>query len=188
VTARRRGSSRGPAEEESERESFASLVEGSDPDLRLDDVERVRDRDKRVGPTRRTGPGRAPAEPTRFHHPQPDEPLLGQADGIQSSQLRKLRAGRIRPDARIDLHGLRADAARRHVLAELSSAAAAGIRCAIVIHGRGLRSPAEPVLRKSLPEWLASPELEGRVLAFAPAAPADGGTGATYVLLRRKRG
>jgi DNA-nicking Smr family endonuclease len=63
----------------------------------------------------------------------------------------------------------------------------AGVRCVIVIHGKGLRSGEGPVLRTSLAVWLASPVLEGRVLAFAPAQQEDGGRGATYVLLKRRR-
>ncbi len=97
------------------------------------------------------------------------------------------RRGRIPPELRIDLHGLRADEARRHVHTELSAAIADGVRCVIVVHGKGLRSDGAPVLRNALVDWLASPDLEGRVLAFAPAQPEDGGRGATYVLLRRRR-
>ena len=37
----------------------------------------------------------------------------------------------------------------------------------------------------ALPRWLAEPPLGAWVMAFASATPADGGTGATYVLLRR---
>ena len=55
-----------------------------------------------------------------------------------------------------------------------------------VVHGKGLRSKNQPVLRSALPEWLGDPRLEGRVLACAPAQPGDGGRGATYVLLRRR--
>jgi DNA-nicking Smr family endonuclease len=127
------------------------------------------------------------ARPAKFYRPDPDEPLLGHAEGIQASQLRRLRGGRIPPELRIDLHGLRADEARRHILTELPAAIAAGLRCVIVVHGKGLRSEGAPVLRNALVEWLAEPALDGRVLAFAPAQPEDGGRGATYVLLRRRR-
>jgi len=122
-----------------------------------------------------------------FDFPDPQEPLLGIASGIQSSQLRRLRTGRIPVDRSVDLHGLRADAARLELIEELLDAAANGERCVRVVHGKGLRSRDEPVLRRSLPVWLADPRLAGRVLAFAPAQPEDGGRGATYVLLRRNR-
>jgi DNA-nicking Smr family endonuclease len=36
--------------------------------------------------------------------------------------------------------------------------------------------------------WLCEPPLDRLVMAFASAVPEHGGTGATYVLLRRRRG
>ncbi len=132
--------------------------------------------------TRRPPVGR----PARFEFPDPEDRALGIASGIQSSQLRRLRDGRIRPERRIDLHGLRADSARRALQGEVLEAIRTGERCVLVVHGRGLRSVDEPVLRNALPDWLGDPRLEGRILAFAPAQPGDGGRGATYVLLRRR--
>jgi DNA-nicking Smr family endonuclease len=58
----------------------------------------------------------------------------------------------------------------------------------LVVHGRGLHSPGAPVLKHALPGWLAEPPLGQRVLAFASATPPHGGTGATFVLLRREPG
>lgn len=125
--------------------------------------------------------------PGRFLLPDPDEPLLGYAAGLQDAQWRRLRRGRIRPDRSVDLHGLRRDPARRRCLAAIEAAVADGERCLLVVHGRGLRSPGPPRLRAALPDWLADPRLAGAVLGFAPARPEDGGPGATYVLLRRRR-
>jgi DNA-nicking Smr family endonuclease len=133
---------------------------------------------------------RRPPKPrgvAHFDFPDPEEPGLGVAAGIQSSQLRRLRGGKIAVERRVDLHGLRAAEARSELVAELCAALDRRERCVLVVHGKGLRSKETPVLRRSLPEWLADPRLEGRVLAFAPAQPADGGNGATYVLLRRRR-
>ncbi len=152
----------------------------------IEDVEPLADRGKHrrtpLGRTRRPPVGR----PARFEFPDPEDRALGIASGIQSSQLRRLRDGRIRPERSIDLHGLRAGTARRALQSEVLEAIRSGERCVLVVHGRGLRSVDEPVLRNALPDWLGDPLLEGRVLAFAPAQPGDGGRGATYVLLRRR--
>ena len=43
------------------------------------------------------------------------------------------------------------------------------------------------VLKGHVPGWLKNPPLSGLVLALAEARPADGGSGAFYVLLRRRR-
>ena len=153
----------------------------------MEDLEPLADRG-RLAPPKRTGrkPSRDDA-PARFHFPEPDEPRLGVAAGMQASQLRQLRKGRIRPETRIDLHGLFEGEAAQYLIAELERAVEAGQRCVVVVHGKGLQSRGEPVLRGALPGWLADPRLGGRVLAFAPARPDDGGSGATYVLLRRPK-
>lgn len=153
----------------------------------MEDLVPLADRGKRAPPEHGGRKPQGADAPTRFHFPEPDEPRLGVAAGMQASQLRQLRKGRIRPEVRIDLHGLRGAEAAQHVIAELSRAAEAGRRCVVVIHGKGLQSHGEPVLRAALPGWLADPRLGGRVLAFAPAQPDDGGSGATYVLLRRPK-
>jgi DNA-nicking Smr family endonuclease len=44
-----------------------------------------------------------------------------------------------------------------------------------------------PVLKEAVFGWLCEPPLDRLVMAFASAVPEHGGTGATYVLLRRKR-
>lgn len=152
----------------------------------MKDVEPLASRDKNRPAAGR--PSRQPAavQPARFDFPNPEDRGLGYASGIQSSQLRRLRDGALRPQRRVDLHGLRADPARRQLLDELGAAIEAGERCVLVVHGKGLRSEHEPVLRNALPEWLGDPRLEGRVLAFAPAQPRDGGRGACYVLMRRR--
>jgi DNA-nicking Smr family endonuclease len=38
-----------------------------------------------------------------------------------------------------------------------------------------------------VPRWLNEPDLRRMILAFSHAAPKDGGEGALYVLLKRKR-
>jgi DNA-nicking Smr family endonuclease len=169
----------GASREEDPDASFAAALDGVVP---------LSQRDARLPGARAQGSARRPAaEPAHFGRPDPDEPGLGIASGMNTAQLRRLRAGEIRPERAIDLHGMRAEPARRALLAGLRSALLAGERCAIVVHGKGRRSQQAPVLRPALPDWLADPALEGRVLAFAPAAPRDGGSGATYVLLRRAR-
>ena len=187
MTARRpRDSSKpGPKQDSQRARSFADEA-ASMPDL--EPLPKGPKGKKQIAP-RPAPPRRAGQKdsPVAFHLPEADEPLLGIAAGIQASQLRDLRRGKIRPEAEVDLHGLRVEEARRQLLCELRLAAENGQRCVVVIHGKGLRSAGRPVLRTALPGWLADPDLAGCVLAFAPACVDDGGSGATYVLLRRIR-
>jgi DNA-nicking Smr family endonuclease len=43
------------------------------------------------------------------------------------------------------------------------------------------------VLKSAVPRWLEEAELRQQILAIAPAQPRDGGAGALYLLLRRRR-
>ncbi len=128
----------------------------------------------------------APETPVAFEITHSGERLEGRAPGIDAKHLRRLRSGDVPVDVRVDLHGLRGEEARAAVRTALLGAAEAGQRCALVIHGRGSGSQDGPVLKRALPTWLAEPPLGAWVMAFASATAADGGSGATYVLLRRR--
>ncbi|MBM3488759.1 MAG: DNA mismatch repair protein MutS, partial [Alphaproteobacteria bacterium] len=69
----------------------------------------------------------------------------------------------------------------------LVRAAADGTRTVLVITGHGARRDGGSALRRELPHWLNAPDLRPLVLALVPAAPQDGGAGAFYVLLKRRR-
>ncbi len=109
----------------------------------------------------------------------------GWAAGFDRRRLRELRSGAIEPDVEVDLHGMTRAAARAELASALRDAIAAGRRCVLVVHGRGMRSRDGPVLRDALPALLAAPPHGASVLAFAAGEQQRGG--ATYVLLRRAR-
>ena len=150
-------------------------------------VKPLANRNKRQlpAPTPAARPAAPPEEPVQFEVARVGERVEGRAPGIDRKHLRRLRSGDVPVELRVDLHGLYESEAREAVREALTGAAEAGQRCALVIHGRGQRSEGGPVLKRALPRWLAEPPLGARVMAFASATPADGGTGATYVLLRR---
>ncbi|GIX21620.1 MAG: hypothetical protein KatS3mg121_0403 [Gammaproteobacteria bacterium] len=95
--------------------------------------------------------------------------------------LRKLRGGRYRIGAELDLHGLRAGEARAALAEFLREARGRGTRCVRIVHGKGRGSGRRgPVLKPLVTDYLARRE---DVLAFCTARPNDGGSGALYVLL-----
>jgi DNA-nicking Smr family endonuclease len=110
----------------------------------------------------------------------------------------KLRRGKLPIEARLDLHGMTREAAR-HALAQfLRESYDGGKRCVMVITGKGALGvdrdnhahedqTAPGVLRRSVPEWLAAPPLSDIVIRHYPARARDGGDGALYVLLKRRR-
>jgi len=111
------------------------------------------------------------------------EYLLFKRDGIQHKVMKKLRQGRYRIDAELDLHGLTVDQAREALAQFLNECQQHNSRALRIIHGKGLGSAHKgPVLKNSINKWLPQRQ---EVLAFCSAMPADGGTGAVYVLLRK---
>jgi len=151
-----------------------------------DDVVPLSDRDRRRAPTSPPPDRRAAAPPD----PPPvrfvaDGEGRGRAEGVRTRTLARLRRGEPPPEREIDLHGLDARAAQQRVRGAIETARAEGVRCLLVIHGRGRRSPGEAVLRRGLPAWLTRPPLDRAVLAYTRAPERLGGDGASLVLLRR---
>lgn len=110
----------------------------------------------------------------------------GRRADVPPSVLRSLRRGQLPIDARLDLHGLGAEAARERVADFLRDKRARGERCVLVIHGKGSHSPGGGgVLRGEIAAWLSQGRAREHVAAFATARQEDGGDGALYVALRR---
>ena len=119
-----------------------------------------------------------------MQRPNTDDPLVAHRTFVRRRRLRELRAGAIRPDRTLDLHGHDRRRAEKLVHETIRQASRAGEQCVLVVVGRGRRSAdGVAVLRDELPRWLCDRALEQFVVAFAPAIPADGGRGALYVLL-----
>jgi DNA-nicking Smr family endonuclease len=117
-----------------------------------------------------------------------DEHVEGMVIGLDPRLLRRLRLGEFPYQSHLDLHGMTADEAKRAVQDFVVRSMVAGHRCVLLVHGRGRNSPDQrSVLKERLKQWLTRGELGRRVLAFSTARPYDGGSGATYVLLRRAR-
>jgi DNA-nicking Smr family endonuclease len=119
---------------------------------------------------------------------QKEAPLgVGRSADLDRRTLERLRRGHLRPEARLDLHGMTREQAYSSLMSFLELSQARGKRCVIVITGRGRTRDGGGILRKETPGWLNSSVVRSRVLAFATAKPRDGGVGALYVLLRRAR-
>ncbi|MBW1854298.1 MAG: Smr/MutS family protein [Deltaproteobacteria bacterium] len=116
-----------------------------------------------------------------------DEYIEGAVSGVNRKIMRRLKRGQIPVQDHIDLHGLTKQEAEEEVRDFLVQSHRHSLRCVLIVHGRGLNSPDSlPVLKERLPVWLNRGPARKSVLAFASARPYDGGTGAIYVLLRRR--
>jgi DNA-nicking Smr family endonuclease len=121
-------------------------------------------------------------------------PLTGlRAPGLDKASAERLKRGRYPIEARIDPHGMTQDDAHRMLGDFIARSARAGLRCVLVITGKGLRRLDDErsgseigILRNAAPRWLNEAPNRARILAFAAAQPRHGGGGALYVLLRRR--
>lgn len=146
-----------------------------------------------ASPARRRGAAAAATVPIELpaiggHHPP----------GLDRSSAERLKRGRYKIEARIDLHGMTQDKAHRALADFIARAAQDERRCVLVITGKGLRKLGGEgggrihaddlgILRNAVPRWLNETPTRAYILAFGAAQPHDGGGGALYVLLRRRR-
>ena len=114
--------------------------------------------------------------------PSPIDLRKGDRAGLDGRTQRRLFRGDLPIDRRLDLHGHTAARAEIKLQRFIEDASYTGCRCVLVITGKGAG-----VLKGLVPAWLKGPALSRLVLALAEARPVDGGSGAFYVLLRRRR-
>ena len=157
-----------------------------------------------VGPVRGVEDPRpaGPPSPTRKVRPKPRSAGLPHATdpsfalveagerlaylrpGLQRRLLRELGRGRWAIEDEIHLRGMRAAEALRAAGDFIRAARADGLRCVRIVHGKGLGSAdGLPVIKGEVDHWLRRHDA---VDAFCSAPDTDGGSGALYVLLRRR--
>jgi DNA-nicking Smr family endonuclease len=123
---------------------------------------------------------------TGFNVFETPEYVEGTGYNVHPEIARRLHRGDYSIQAHVDLHRLNANDAREVLQRFLKWAVMTGKRGVLIIHGRGLSSPQEPVLKEKVIEWLTRGPWRKWVIAYASARLCDGGAGATYVLLRRR--
>ena len=114
------------------------------------------------------------------------EYVEGIGTNVNREVTKRLHNGEFSIQAHIDLHGLTVESAREAFENFLTESITTAKRMVLIIHGRGLSSPAEPILKTKVIKWLNSGPWRKWVMAYTSARLCDGGAGATYVLLRRR--
>jgi DNA-nicking Smr family endonuclease len=130
---------------------------------------------------------------SRFSEPPP-------LTGLDRRTAQKLTRGKLRYEAKLDLHGLRVTEARVQLASFLRISRSRGHTLVLVVTGKG-SSPytrhtlhgdrhyhvpeRQGLLRRLVANWLHEPEFREHIAGFQPAHPKHGGGGAFYVRLRR---
>ena len=127
------------------------------------------------------------AYPKKACNPLPDF-SHGAAAWLNRQSARKIRRGKIVIEGRLDLHGMIQTEAYRHLLDFLERAYFSGKRTVLIITGKGTTRNGEiGILRQSAPRWLNEQPIKSWIRDFNYATPSDGGEGALYIFLRRRR-
>ncbi len=118
---------------------------------------------------------------------------LGTNSDIDYQTMRKFKREEFGIDGTLDLHGFTEDKAYTAVYNFITSSYLAKKRCILIITGKGLPHPDEDifapkgVLKDKVPQWLQTDELKQLILSYIHPSAKLGGSGALYILLRRKR-
>jgi DNA-nicking Smr family endonuclease len=141
--------------------------------------------------------GEAVRAPASGHVLQPGlaERLAGEPVRMDRKAFDRLKRGKLRPEGKLDLHGLTLAEAHPELIRFILSAHAAGKRLVLVVTGKGRdRDDGGPIpaprgaLRHQVPVWLGQPPVAAHVLQVTGAHIRHGGAGAYYVYLRRQPG
>ncbi|TNF20170.1 MAG: DNA mismatch repair protein MutS [Rhodobacteraceae bacterium] len=134
------------------------------------------------------------AAPRTVLAPSISDELAGAPVAMDKKAFTRLKRGKLKPEARIDLHGMTLERAHPALIGFIQRTAAQDLRLVLVITGKGKRAPDDGpmpqrrgVLRHQVPHWLRMAPVGHLVLQVSEAHLRHGGGGAYYVYLRRRR-
>lgn len=129
--------------------------------------------------------------PATMPTPVPTGPpalVPGKTNMMDKRTARRLKRGQLGIDARLDLHGHVQATAHRALETFLENSFYAGHRTVLVITGKGNRGTGQVgVLKEAVPKWLNQSPIRQWVTGFSYAAIKDGGDGALYIRIKRRR-
>ena len=119
---------------------------------------------------------------------------IGEMKDLDKKTAQKFKRGEFKIERRLDLHGYTEDEAWEAVNNFVKNAYIDNLRCILIVTGKGRPHPEDDeimprrgILKEKVPQWLNSNILRPLILSVSYSQIKDGGSGALYVLLRRKR-
>lgn len=130
-----------------------------------------------------------------FAPPKAKKPLKPHNEPLDRAIERKLKQGKIDPEATLDLHGLNQQDAFQALNQFVQNSYNKGIKHVLVVTGKGKGVaeaddwlvPGQGILKGKLPEWIKSQPLKNYIIDAVFASPKHGGTGAYYVIIKKKK-
>lgn len=111
--------------------------------------------------------------------------IIGNIKDLDKSTAKKIISGKFTPDAKLDLHGIGQHDSLDLVHRFIKENFASQRRKLIIVTGKGAKN--NGVLKQKVPTWLNYAGVKELILLFSHAQHKDGGQGALYVLLKRRR-
>lgn len=112
----------------------------------------------------------------------------GKMDMMDKRTARRLKRGQLAIDGRLDLHGHVQATAHRALESFLERSFYEAHRTVLVITGKGNRGTGQVgILKEAVPRWLNQMPIRDWVTGFSYAAVKDGGDGALYIRIKRRR-
>lgn len=120
--------------------------------------------------------------------PPPPRP----SDILDGRWEKQIRRGQLMPEMAIDLHGHTLALAHQRLERALVQSLADGVRVLLVVTGkprenRGGEEGRRGAIRAEIGHWLQSSSMADRIASVRTAHPRHGGTGALYIILRRRK-
>ena len=118
---------------------------------------------------------------------------VGDLSNMDGQTAKKVKRCEYKIDATLDLHGKTENVAYEAVLNFIKNAYLQEKRCVLIITGKGLKQEDEDIfcikgkLKERTPIWLNSEQLRPLILGFIHPLERLGGSGALYILLRKKK-
>lgn len=144
-------------------------------------------------PSKIAAPSSHPATSTNLT-PSITDQVRSQPVQMDRKAFDQMKRGKLRPEGKLDLHGMTLDRAHPALIRFILGAQANGKRLVLVVTGKGKqRDDGGPipvrfgVLRHQVPQWLSMPPLSSAILQVSEAHLRHGGGGAYYVYLRKGR-
>jgi DNA-nicking Smr family endonuclease len=140
-------------------------------------------------------PGPEPAPAVAKASPAPARPVPPRkakpGTTLDASWDRRLAQGLVQPDLTVDLHGHNLATAYDLLDRRLDQAVSSGARLLLLITGKPPQGEGRPVqrgaIRAAVGDWLAASRHAGDIAAVRGAHRRHGGSGALYIILRRRR-
>ena len=133
----------------------------------------------RTSPTQLASKQLKPSVPSMSH---------GDTSGMDRRTTQKLKRGKLDIEGTLDLHGYTQTKAHQALSRFLQTGYETGRRTVLIITGKGDRLGGRPgILKEAVPGWFNETPMRQWVAGFSYAAPKDGGNGALYVRIKRRR-